>query len=102
MAAISVIEINTEQLNRDIQRLRQRLSQTRSHIQSLREKMDAMNRMWEGPANAAIRQRFQADHANMLNLCKMLEELIRMLESIRQSYDTCETNVRSAVDALRI
>lgn len=102
MAAISVIEINTEQLDRDIQRLREKLSQTRTHINRLKDRMDAMNKMWEGTANQAVRQRFQRDHQNMLNLCEMLEELIQTLESIRQSYDSCENHVRSAVDALRI
>ncbi|MCI9332982.1 MAG: hypothetical protein HFG05_12585 [Oscillibacter sp.] len=102
MAAISRIEINTVQLNNDIKHLRTTLSQTRTHMESLRAKMDDMNNMWEGPTNLAMRQRFQGDHERMLALCASLEGLIQTLESIRQSYDTCESNVRSAVDALRV
>lgn len=102
MAVISVIEVNTAQLNSDIKRLRTTLRQTRGHIEALRGKMADMNSMWEGPSNMAVRQRFQADHERMLALCATLEELIQVLESIRQAYDTCEDRVRGAVDALRI
>lgn len=102
MAAISLIEINTDQLSSDIKRLRTVLNRTRDHIKQLRAKMDDMNTMWEGPANLAMRQRFQGDYEKMLALCSSLEELIQILESIRQAYDTCESNVRSAVDALRV
>jgi len=102
MASISLVEVDTAQLGRDIQRLRATLRRTRDHIEALREKMAQMNNMWEGPANRAIRQRFQRDHAQMLALCSMLEELIQTLESIRQAYDACESSVRGAVDALRV
>ena len=54
MAAISRIEINTVQLNNDIKHLRTTLSQTRTHMESLRAKMDDMNNMWEGPTNLAM------------------------------------------------
>lgn len=102
MAAISLVEVSTAQMESDVQRLRAMLERTRSHIARLRDKMEAMNRMWEGPANRAIRQRFQADYERMLELCASIEELIRALESIRQAYDACENQVRGAVDALRI
>ncbi len=102
MAVISVIEINTAQLSSDIKRLRGTLARTRSHIEQLRVKMAAMNSMWEGPTNQAMRQRFRADHERMLALCASLEELLQMLESIRQTYDTCEDQVRGVVDALRV
>ena len=102
MATISLVEVNTTQLSNDIKRLRTMLDRTRNHIKSLKGKMDAMNSMWEGPTNLAIRQRFQTDHERMLALCTSLEELIQMLETIRQAYDNCEGKVRSAVDALRI
>ncbi len=102
MAAISLIEINTARLNSDIQRLRRTLSQTRNHTGQLRAKMDAMNSMWEGPTNQAMRQRFQEDHERMLALCGSLEELLETLETIRQAYDNCENRVRGVVDALRV
>lgn len=102
MSVISQIEVNTVQLGSDITQLRSTLSQTRNHIENIRVKMDAMNNMWEGPTNMAVRQRFQADHERMLALCSLLEGHIQVLESIRQAYDTCENKVRSAVDALRI
>lgn len=102
MAAISIIEINTVQLSSDIRRLNNILAQTRNHIEQLRAKMDAMNRMWEGPSNLALRQRFQADHERMLALCYSLDDLLQILESIRQAYDTCEDRVRGTVDALRV
>ncbi len=102
MASISVIEINTDQLNTDIKRLQNQLSQTRSHITRLKSQMDSMNSMWQGAANQTMQQRFRQDHDRMQNLCRMLEELIRVLESIRQAYDRCEGDVRDVVNALRV
>jgi len=102
MAVISLIEVDTAQLGRDIQQLQSTLRQTREHIETLRARMDEMNEMWEGPANRTMRQRFQRDHAQMLALCGSVESLLQTLESIRQAYDTCENNVRGVVDALRI
>lgn len=58
--------------------------------------------MWEGPANQAVRQRFQGDYERMQALCGSVEDLLNTLESIRQEYDGCESRVRDAVDALRI
>ena len=102
MSVISLIEVDTARMDSDIKRLRGTLARTRTHIEALRAGMADLNGMWEGPANLAMRRRFQADHERMLALCASLEELIQILESIRQAYDTCEDNVRSAVDALRI
>ena len=94
MAAVNLVEVSTAQLNSDIRRLRAALEQTRKHVELLRTTMDAMNGMWEGPANA--------DYQQMQALCASIEELIQVLEAIRRSYDRCEDEVRSAVDALRI
>lgn len=102
MAVISLIEVDTMLLQNDIKQLRTELQQSRGHIEALRTKMESMNGMWEGPTNMAIRQRFQGDYEQMLNLCVSIEGLIQILESIRQAYDTCEDRVRGAVDALRI
>lgn len=102
MAAISLVEVDTIQLGHDIQSLRTTLGKTKGHIETLRAKMAEMNNMWEGPANLTMRQRFQEDYEQMLALCTMLDGLIQTLETIRQSYDTCENNVRGVVDALRV
>jgi len=102
MAAITLIEINTNQLSNDIRQLRTTLNRTRGHIDHLHTSMEAMNNMWAGPANAVMRQRFRDDHETLLSLCSMLEELIQTLESIREAYDNCEDRVHSAVDALHI
>lgn len=102
MSAISLIDVSTDQLGGDIRRLRETLGRARDHIEGLRVKMEVLNGMWEGPANLAMRRRFQEDHQRMLDLCGSLEELIETLESIRRAYDACEDQVRSAVDALRV
>lgn len=102
MAQIARIEMDTQRLQRDIGLLREGRERARSHINELRNKMDAMNNMWEGPANAAMRQRFQKDYDYMMALCSTVQEMINTLESIRQAYDTCENNVHSLVSALRI
>lgn len=102
MAAVSLVEVDTAVLERDILQLRQTLSRTRAHIEALQEKMSAMNNMWEGPSSAAVQKRFRADRQRMLDLCGTLDGLIQVLAAIRQSYDGCEEQVLSVVDALRL
>ena len=100
--AIQKIEVDTSRLSSDIQELRAGLRDTRSQVQRLKEKMDAMNAMWEGSANAVLRQRFQVDYENMTSFCDFIAELIEVLDTMRNAYDICENSVSSAVNALSI
>lgn len=100
--SVPAIEIDTNRLNSDIQSLRRSLSSARKHIGELQQSMDQLNQMWKGPANREMRLRFQRDHGRLLDLCGLLEELLEVLERIRISYDSCESSVRSTVDALFI
>lgn len=100
--AITKIEINTTRLNRDIRSLRETLNDARHSIQQLKGRMDAMNAMWEGDANEVMCRRFLMDYENLTSFCDFIEELIQSLESIRQSYESCEGDVMSVVDALSI
>lgn len=99
---VSEIGVHTGRINTDIQNLKNGLNRTRRHIRDLRERMDALNRMWDGEANAAMRLRFQADQESLISLCDFLDALIRQLEAARQEYDTCENDVSSAISALRV
>lgn len=96
------IEIDTKTLSGDIQRLRETLRQTRSHIRALTERMDSLNAMWSGTANQAMRKRFQEDRAALTELCDFLEKLINTLESAWQSYERCEGNVSDVVSSVKL
>lgn len=100
--AITKIEINTTRLSADIRSLQETLNDARNRIQELKGKMDAMNTMWEGDANEVMRHRFLVDYENLISFCDFIEELIQSLETIRHSYENCEGDVMSAVNALSI
>ena len=100
--AINHIEVNTVRLNSDITALRNTLATARAKVQALDEALRTMGNYWTGAANTAMMERFREDHEAMIEFCDFIEELINNLETIRQSYDTCEGNVLSAVNALRI
>lgn len=99
---ISRIEVDPQHLNRDIRTLRTQLNQGRSHIKELKSQMDAMNRMWQGAAHEAMKQRFVSDYESLNRLCRTLEEIIAGLEQISKSYEDCEHRVHDAVQALTV
>ena len=99
---ISKIEVNTVRLNSDTRSLREVLRNANRHIRDIKSKMDAMNGMWEGDAKDIMCQRFRIDYENMTAFCAFIDELLTSLETIRQSYDTCENDVTSAVSTLSI
>lgn len=100
--AINHIEVNTQRLSSDITNLRNTLAKARAKVQALDASMNALKSSWTGTASQTTMVNFQKDHEKMIEFCDFIEELIDSLETIRQSYDTCEGNVLSAVNALRI
>lgn len=102
MASISEIQINTEQLGRDISSLRTYLAQMRQHSETLSHTMEALSSTWEGPAKEEELRQFAADYANLQEVSKMFEALLQNLEQIQKLYAACDGNVGSIVRSLTV
>lgn len=96
------LEINTDALGRDTDRLREQLTGLRRDLDSLTASIEALDQTWEGTAREAYMVQYQSDRQNMENLCSTLEEYIRLLESAKTQYLDGDSKVKMAVAQIRI
>ena len=102
MAAITRLEIETSRLQKDIDGLRTHLDGLRKTGDSMMAGINALNSMWEGEAKNAFVAQFQSDYETLKSMAEVIESLIKNLEEARQQYDTCENQVGSIIDAIRV
>ncbi len=100
--AVGMIEISTERLQDDIDRMTECEGRARRQTQKMFAAMKELDSMWDGPANEAFRRQFEADYRTMLGLCDEVRALIECMEFAKKEYDQCEAAVYAAVAALNI
>lgn len=100
--AITYIEINTGQLNADIQELEQDTARARSSLEGMLSEIEELNGMWKGRANLAFRTQVGRDQVIMEELLSEMERLAECMTFASQEYVRCENEVKSAVDSIRI
>jgi len=100
--AIREISINTGTLGRDTAQLTFLLGQLERDKEKMIQEIEALNRMWQGPANQAFNAQFKTDCASFDNLSKTIQEMIRAMERAKSEYEQCDNRVNSLVNALRI
>lgn len=100
--AFSEIEIDTSALNRDVGILSSTLRQARSEIEGMYEAIRVLDRMWDGPANAAFVEQFDIDYEHMQELCKAIQSLISCMRDAGISYTGGENKVANIISAIRI
>lgn len=100
--AIGEIAIDVSALNRDVSALTSALRQVRSEIEGMYEAVRVLDRMWEGPANAAFVEQFNIDYKNMQELCAAIQSLIRCMQNAGASYTTGENQVANIISAIKI
>ncbi len=100
--ADETMEVTMDRMADDVDSMGSLLRQTRGHIRDLSSAMENLDQMWRGPANRVMQQRFQRDLASLQDLCGLLEELRQIMNRMRCGYDACETDVRAAVDGIRL
>lgn len=100
--ATSQFEVDTDYLRNSITDIRQHL-QTLKNVQNrLDSKMVEISGMWEGPARDAFYLQFRADSEKLLELRKQIEEALDSMDSAAKEYDTCDADVRSMIDAIKL
>jgi WXG100 family type VII secretion target len=100
--AISEIEMNTSTLAGDIESLEGLVTSLRNQMKKMFQSVDELDRMWDGPANAAFNQQFQADYKTCEEMCKTLTDLIGSLRHAGEEYDKCEQNIDSMIRSIPI
>lgn|GEM_PF-620726 len=100
--AIKEIEINTDNLARDITKLKTELSTLQKSKTKMIREIQELNTMWKGSANQAFNIQFDSDCEAFENLCKTIDEMIKAMENARVEYDQCNNKVNSLVTSIRI
>lgn len=96
------IEIDTAQLGGTSSNIEGMVGQMKESVQRLYAELAELNTMWDGPANAAFNDQFQRDSEEMSGICKALDGYVQDLNTARNEYDKCDSDVRSIIDAIRI
>lgn len=96
------IEVDIATLGQDIGELKEVLNSIRRDMQSMFESVRELDRMWEGPSNAAFNRQFDMDWRMMEVVCKAVEGVIDGMGNAKNSYLKCEMDVKMEVDQIRI
>lgn len=102
MAEVKELEVETTRLSSDIENLRQHLNGMRKSGSSMMELLNQLGTMWEGEAKNAFAEQFTSDYETLCNMADVLEDLIKDLEEARTRYDSCERDVGSVIETMRV
>ncbi len=100
--AVSKIEVNTNTLRSDVERVRTELKGLKDDMRKLSEVSAQLNSMWEGEAKQAFIMAVQDDIRRLSELITALEKFTTSTDTARGNYDTCEKNVSSIISSLRV
>lgn len=97
-----IIEINIGTLVNDITQMQTEIRALRDEMRLAFDSVTELDAMWNGPANDAFNQAFNADHQAMEEMCRILDSLVSYMENARDEYRKCEASVSAEIDAIRI
>ncbi|MCC8029404.1 MAG: WXG100 family type VII secretion target [Lachnospiraceae bacterium] len=100
--AITYIETDTDRLSSDISELKENTSQAKSSLEALKAELDELNTMWKGSASQAFQSASAQDYNLMLSMLKTMDSLADCMENAKKEYNSCEQQVRSTVNSIRI
>ena len=99
---INYVEVDTAQLNRDIQQLNEGVTRVQDSFAAMMDDLESLNSMWTGRANLAFRLQVSKDRELMEALISAAQHLTECMSYACGEYERCENAVKSAVEAIRI
>jgi len=99
---IQEIAVNTDDLQRDINEMRNSLNQVKRRTDSMFQEINALNGMWEGSAHEAFARQFSADYQVMQELQKEVGKLIECMQYADKEYLSCESSINTIINSIRI
>lgn len=99
---IREIAVDTNLLQSDINNMRASLEKVKRKTESMFQEINALNGMWEGPAHEAFMRQFAADYQKMKELQGTIGKLIDCMQYADREYVTCENDIYSIINAVRI
>lgn len=100
--AAGCFEVDTDNLRKDVNTLRQCLQIIEQAYAELRDKMTEVSGMWDGSAKEAFHLGFKNDCAELIEVCKQMREVLESMNTAATEYDSCDSRIKSIIDAIQI
>lgn len=100
--AFKYIKVNTGALKNDAGELETAVKATEKQLTKISDGMEALSKMWTGPANDALMKQYRADNEFLVSLCKQIDNFARDLKNAATEYDRCEDSVMNAVREIKV
>lgn len=100
--SVNYIEIDTGQLNRDIQEMDEMINAADKSFADMIQEIEELNMMWKGTANMTFQMQFEQDTVLMKELLAEMGKLSEYMKYASSEYVKCEKEVKSMVDNIRI
>ncbi len=96
------IEIETNLLMQDKETIQNQVQVLKSRMAGLKEQMERLSGMWEGPAKKTFMSQFWSDCDFIQDFFSEMDAYVDAMEYARQEYEKCENNVSQIVASIRI
>lgn len=96
------IKMNTSRLNGDAQSIAGLLQGIKTQLEQMKQSVNQLDSMWDGPGSEAFKKVFQDDMSAMAELLKNLESMHSYEVNAKTKYESCENKVGTIVAGIRI
>ena len=98
----NMVNVNTERMNNDISTLSDSLNNAKTEAKAIYEGVEALNGMWDGPANDSFAGQFRSDFQIEEKCINEMIDYIQLLTEDHKRYVDCENCVYEMVDHLDV
>lgn len=95
-------EVDTGQLAATHGSLQSALERVTTGQVRMYQAMETLESMWAGSAHDAFRSQFAADHQQMQELCREVQNVLELLDQARGAYESCDNEVQGWIARLQV
>lgn len=96
------LEISTERLDTDINKLQENLDNLRAAKDQVYRCLEQLNTMWDGIAKMTFQAQTIMDEQVLAGLLANLDNLIACMEYAKSEYNRCNEDVNSKINSIRL
>lgn len=96
------IEMDTQSLARDRQLIQKELEKMSTRMEYVKETMEHLGTMWEGPAHQAFFSQFAKDYLVMKQFEKEVQAFVQTMMYAEREYQKCEDAISQAVESIHL
>lgn len=102
MATITYIEVDTNQLDQDVDELEVNIHAVQKTLKKLQEEFEELNAMWTGDANLAFRKQIASDMTALEEIIEEVKKIHKCMKHASKEYVKCEGDVSDLVKKIAI